>query len=587
MCMNNQKFYSLILAAAASLGASAASVQPMQPQAALPGDAATQAMRITPQERLAAKAQARPARNARQAEKMAGRRAPAGPENLKIVTEVPQPDALKVGIKGGGYYSYSFLSGMTFNSMSSNISRYEIVGDKFYLSHPNCTQDANGYIVGDVKGNTITIQFPQWADHYEGYNYLGEPYTMDTYSLLCEFIPDEEGGEEGFYYPAENQTLTFTINADGSIYNPNWEDYMIGACEWISTEYDNGEDVPIDNPYWYWNGNGDFIQSITEYTEQPVTMPEGIATEEWSMIDGISGRQVTVGIDGSDMYLQGIFTRTDFNPVIKGKIDGDKVTFETGQYVGPYFGNMTLVYFQGVRINYNEDNQRSSIDMLPALVFSYDKDKKDLKAEETALFSSLKDKVRYYDYYEAPHLFKPDASLTGHKLLDPELVAFYPVEDGYTGEMAFNFPNVDAAGNILDPDKLFYNVIVDGEVFDIYPDEYPEDVEEDKIMTNIPYTHYGYYIYYFGAKHYFYFDFEGYDTMAIQTLYIDGDFESKSAVVTVCDNTGVKGVESAAEKSVEYFDLQGRRVSGSASGILLRRAIKADGTAVTTKVIKR
>ncbi len=450
--------------------------------------------------------------------------------------------------------------------------------------------ETNGFLVGDVEGNTITIRFPQWVNHYEDEDYLGNPYSVENYALLCEFIPSEEDEDKGWYYPTENQTLTLTINEDGSIFNPEWEDVMIGDCEWVTEEYnyDTDEYEPVKEPYWNWTGNGDHIASITEVTESPVEEPADIESESWTMREGISGTEIEVAIDGNDMYLTGLFKRKGFSPSIKGVIDGDKVTFESGQYLGAYMYNMTLVYLQGVHLLYGEDGKISDFEILPAFEFTYDAEKKVLTSTETLLFSSLKDKVMYYTYYEAPSIFMPDAALTGRNLIDPVVTAFYPVEDGYMGEIDFQFPNIDADGNILDKSKLFYNVFVDGEPFTVYSDEYPKDLDEGEEMTDIPYEHYGNDIYYSGVKHYFCFMLEGYDSMAIQTLYIDGDFVSRSKMVYAYgEPVGVESVAGAMrEISVEYYDLQGCRVSRDYRGVMIRKATMEDGSIDVSKIAR-
>ena len=588
--MSKLRLYSLLLSGLAVAGAAATGVQPLQKTLSMRDASAQQTMMARP---AAGQARAEMRLNRQQhAPARAMKALPGAPDDLQIVTEVPEPDALKLGVKSGAYYYYSWLIGMGSGLMSSNISQYEIVDGKFYMNFPFAMMDTNGFLVGDVEGNTITIQFPQWVNHYEDEDYLGNPYYMDNYALLCEFVESEEGDGTGWFYPSENQTLTLTINEDGVIENPEWENYLIGSCEWVTEEYDYDLDdyVPVENPYWVWDGNGDHIISITECTEEAVEVPAGLTSETWTMINGVSGLEIDVAIDDDDMYLTGLFKEYGMNTAIKGKINGDKVTFETGQYLGAYMYNMTLLYFQGATLEYDENGKLLNIELLPALEFTYDKEKKDLRAENAAVFSSMKETVRYYTYYDAPHIFMPDAALTGHNLIDPVVLEFYPVEDGYSGEIDFNFPTIDADGNMLDKDKLFYNVFVDDEIFTLYADEYPDDVPEgEDSMEDIPYTLYGWNIYYNGNNHYFYFFIEGYDSMAIQTIYRDGDFENRSKMVYAYGAPGV-GVESVAdyarEKSVEYYDLQGCRVSRGYKGVMIRKATLEDGSTVTSKIVR-
>lgn len=70
-----------------------------------------------------------------------------------------------------------------------------------------------------------------------------------------------------------------------------------------------------------------------------VEAPAGLETEEYfiTAMSFAAYSQVKysaqVGIDGNDMYIQGLFEQTP-NAWVKGTIDGDKVVFPVGQYMG-------------------------------------------------------------------------------------------------------------------------------------------------------------------------------------------------------------------------------------------------------------
>ncbi len=130
--MSKLRFYSLLLSATAAAAASAAGVQPLQ-KIQTRGNCAqqTMAMPTAPEARAGMKLERpRPAKTpARVAEAL-----PGAPDGLQIVTEAPRPDALKIGVKSGVYYYYSWLTGMGGGQMTSNISQYEIVDGKFYMN---------------------------------------------------------------------------------------------------------------------------------------------------------------------------------------------------------------------------------------------------------------------------------------------------------------------------------------------------------------------------------------------------------------------------------------------------------------------
>ena len=78
---------------------------------------------------------------------------------------------------------------------------------------------------------------------------------------------------------------------------------------------------------------------------EPITPPEGLVTETWYgrgaiMYNGSQSRYVstvTLGFDGSDVYVKGIFQ--DFPEAwIKGTIEDGVATFRSPQYIGKYVG---------------------------------------------------------------------------------------------------------------------------------------------------------------------------------------------------------------------------------------------------------
>ena len=167
---------------------------------------------------------------------------------------------------------------------------------------------------------------------------------------------------------------------------------------------------------------------------------------------------------------------------------------------------------------------------------------------------------------------------------------------GY-GALQFWFEKNSVDGNLLDPNKLYYNVYFDGDLFTAYPDEYQNISEE---ITDIPY--------YFsdnsfdfiasGDMHTLYYYMTGFTKLGIQTFYKDGDKVYKSNLVEYAIDeegnftpieTAIKGAtaESNTVKSVSFSDLSGRRVSNLASGVYLKTMKMADGTQKTVKVVKK
>lgn len=80
-----------------------------------------------------------------------------------------------------------------------------------------------------------------------------------------------------------------------------------------------------------------------------------------------------------------------------------------------------------------------------------------------------------------------------------------------------------------------------------------------------------------------------------QTLALNGDKREfyyyqlfNNVVISKINEVGVKGIsEDAAATSVNYYDLQGRRVDSNAKGLVLMQIRKADGTVKTVKTVRK
>lgn len=80
-----------------------------------------------------------------------------------------------------------------------------------------------------------------------------------------------------------------------------------------------------------------------------------------------------------------------------------------------------------------------------------------------------------------------------------------------------------------------------------------------------------------------------------QTLALNGDKRVlyyyqlfNNVVISKINEVGVKGIsEDAAATSVNYYDLQGRRVDSNAKGLVLMQIRKADGTVKTVKTVRK
>lgn len=515
-----------------------------------------------------------------------------GPEGLQLTLEVPDGKRTSEvgGTKEGGYFYYAGGADVEYADMDCNIARYFIAGDKVYLQKSLTKVPISGMLVGTLDSDrTVTFDFPQYLHHVEAEDSYGEKTVIDIYALVCSFRASEEDPAIGSFYPSEEkQTLRFKLEDDGSLKALD-EDLMIGSCQWVTTQIDptTGKENPLDEPYWSWDGNGDIITGLIPFEQQPQEVPGNVNMEEgWVMIAGETGTPVKVGVKDGNLYLTGIYPESYCvtGPII-GSIDGNKVRFPGGQFIAADYDNGIPITFKA---GYADGRDICSLE---ELVFDYDPEKGSLTSSDIAVFLSTPTKIIHY--VEAPYIVRPDISLTGKELFDPVINSLRLSTGNFPGELEFDFPNVDKAGNLLDGSRLSYKVYVDDEEFVLYSDEYAHDMPNgEDYITEISYDWNGNYLYRIGRSHFFSFFFMEFEKLAIRTFYHgeNGDTTCSNMVYVPgygADKDGIADtLEEDCEAHTEYFDMQGRKLTSPAPGTLCLKVVhNSDGQITVNKII--
>ena len=223
-----------------------------------------------------------------------------------------------------------------------------------YIKDVISTYSTSSWVKGTLSGNTITIPTGQLAS-YE--SYYGVPYAVYW------------GKKDGRDYIRNDarDAITFTIDGDMIRLDGSDEENIIG----VFYEYDN-------NSFFSYFGDYEsvytFDHDFVPLEVVTVTPPAGLQTETWytrgHYYDGSSvpfRGQVNLGIDGDDVYLQGLFEGYP-DAWMHGVINDGIVTFSGLQVLGEQDG-MTIY-----AVGYNGDN-------LVPYEMSYD--------EEAGAFTSL------------------------------------------------------------------------------------------------------------------------------------------------------------------------------------------------------
>lgn len=510
----------------------------------------------------------------------------AAPGDYELIE--PADGEEEVYVKKGFSYVNSSFFGISTQSCDGAISNivYSEDGKKIYLQTPffldYYTEDS--WIEGDVEDGIVTFTFPQLVD--EDIDDEEPEYSVFGYCMKVRFKVEDQAEESGWYYPTESQEYKFKIEEDGTLTSLEDEDIMMGYCYWIEPNDENEEG------HFSWQGTGDIVFSLTPNRAEEADVPDDLEYDTWKFINGISSTNVSIAVKDDYMYIKGLFNKTGMkNKIVVGKIEGDDVVFDNAQYLGIYQTNLTVAYFLAGEM------EEDVFVIKDTVTFKWDRDNNRLTSDGAICISSSPETVIWYLLTNHPAFAIPNDNVVVKSLYTPVLTAFYDIDEeyDYDAELSFNLPTVDPDYQILNTDSIYYQVLVNGEVFTFYDDEY-ELPDGESETTMIPY---GYYnnvgdIDAWGTEHTIELHTRGFETLGVREVYINEDGTEVYSDILYApgyepsESSSVANV--AAEKEVEtvkYFDLNGRVCAQPANGLFLKQIIYTDGTFRTVKVIKK
>ena len=353
------------------------------------------------------------------------------------------------------------------------------------------------------------------------------------------------------------------------------------------------------NNKWERNYGGDWALTIEPLKEQLITPPATATKSQYTVTSKSdpSPRIVEAMTDNNDIYIKGLFKAEKLaNVWVKLTKQGDKAVMPTNQYLGitqrtdfKRIDSDKSEYHTFAAAFENEEktaeNLEFSIDATGKLTAS--------KILRTSLGKASNENITGEDYIESYD------ALTLTPYVQKEVGApatpeyFYlsstPNYDNTSNEikLAFYVKNADVNGNVLDPEKMYYNVYINGstEPFKFKKTETQyRNMHEDE-MTNIPFN---------------YKDKSNYDFKVIDNLRILHFFDSsitRLKVVMVYESDGKKyssepmvaslttdGIESAnfnKNTTEKYYTVDGRQIQKLQKGLNIIKS--SDGT--TRKVV--
>ena len=349
---------------------------------------------------------------------------------------------------------------------------------------------------------------------------------------------------------------------------------------------------------WQNNYGGDWALTIEPLGEQLITPPSTAVKAQYivSSKSDSSPRIVEAMTDNNDIYIKGLFKAEKLaNVWVRLTKQGDKAVMPTNQYLGitqrtdfKRIDSDKSEYHTFAAAFENEkktaDNLEFSIDATGKLTAS--------KTLRTSLGRASDDNITGEDYVESYEglTLTPYAQKEVGAPATPEYFYFTstPNYDNTSNEikLAFYVKNADVNGNVLDPEKMYYNVYVNGstEPFKFKKGTNYNYMEQEELV-NIPFN---------------YKDKNNYDFKVVDNLRILHFYDSsitRLKVVMVYESDGKKysseplvaslptdGIESAnfnKATTEKYYTIDGRQIQKLQKGLNIVKS--SDGT--TRKVI--
>ena len=491
-----------------------------------------------------------------------------------IITEQPEGELRHYNRSGGATYAPIYFIAEQQDGISAEVV-FSPDGTKAYFKNIISHAATGSWVEGTVSDDTITIPLGQTVYWFDSGNYGMQLARVKVSGSITNYSTSTQG------------TITFTIDGDDLILNGTSGDPDNNNFDGIGLVYT----TPYAGEWSYYLDYG----TVLKYKDvSVVTPPDNLQPVTYSMEYENSGHLVGVGFDGNDVYVQGVSQSYIPRAWMKGKIEGDRLTFplQFGGSLSTY-----LLYFCGADEEYKLTDS-GYYDWVynwtdGSTTFDYDAATQTFQTNQALLVNNSDEAIDRAEKFHAP-LFRPFVEQPATPA-DPSISGFIDMYFESTGFniVMLNVPLKDTEGHFLNPAKVSYQLYFDDdEPFTLYPDEYrylPEPIDEIPYLfttsqseafsrSNIYEKAYAIYLYE-----------TGFDRFGVQTIYRGGGEEHRSNIsYHYFEGNGIKEIknEELRMKNEECYDLAGRKMvngkwsNGKSHGLVITRT--ADG-----RVIKR
>lgn len=431
------------------------------------------------------------------------------------------------------------------------------------------------WVKGNVEGDKVKIPYGQVVYWFDAPVNPSTGQSEEPYGLKLAEV-DVKGSHT-------NYTVKTTGNAVFRI-EGDWERLVLeGTSADVPNKNVKGLGLVYTDKYdGEWAYYMDYETVYTEVADRPVTPPDGVVTERYSITHGIYGHFVDVAFVRDAVYIKGISDEYLPDAWIKGTFDEDNKIHFPRQMAGSY--QVYLFYFMGVDIDKIDDYYGGTYTYTlnpedTEIVFEYDPETRCFWNNDRALIvNNMRDSIDRFQRFPKP-MFRPYVERPGTPSAPAvlEINDFYWEYGGNLSTLAISVPVTDEEGNFMDPTKLFYSLYVDDdEPYLLYKDEY-EGLPFDEV-EEIPYLYtndrsifpksLGMYIYQ-----------NGFERMGIKSIYYGGGERHESGIYYCVPKSlqddGVEGLaEEKSQDAKSVYDLSGRQIVQPKRGLYIRNGKK-------------
>ena len=497
-----------------------------------------------------------------------------------IITNAPEGSKKLYSRNSEGFYYV--WGNRTFGEREGGTSIIDGEDGFIYIHNPISGLATDSYLKGVREGNKIIVELPQLLYREQNVE------TGEMLYLEAAILENAAADPSLFNYRKSDEAeLIYTIGDDGTV-------SFDFASEGNGNPYPSKIFGMISTTGIFYVG--DSSQTLVPVNYEEVTPPEDLDLLECVLIDSGTGddHRVSIGFDGTDVYLynfDNIYARHSW---IKGNIEGDIISFPTEQFLGEHNG----YFYWYLAADFFETQDSYSFVPIPSVDFEFNREKMLMTTPDHASMVANPHKEQIglnypeFMWYEKPVIKITIETPTSYRPQNPRFLGFvdYFQYFGYN-YCEFGIYPLSVDYDLLNTRNLYFHLYLNGEAEEVFHSEGNFDFpfnyfgeDEDTLLVQS-----------FGGNVGLFLMMEGLETVGIELVNIGPDneiytsdivtYNIETGEVSAGGTDGVNTLYSGEVISTEYYDLSGNKLQRPKSGIVIQRQRYSDGSIKTAKLI--